>query len=359
VTVSDSVSPTSASGPISPGGPASAADAHAAVAAAVEFVAAHQCSDGSIPEAPGGKLDPWDHVECAMALDAGGRTAEAERAYRWLRDVQHDDGSFWAAYRDGTPHDRTKDANIGSYLAVGVWHHYMVTGGGRFLRELWPAVRGAIEFALELQAEHGGIYWARDERGGIWKDCLIAGSSSVRAAIVCGERIAGLLGEPQAARWRERRLRLDATLRGREGEFGWSWEPKARFAMDWYYPVLCGVIGGRDARRRLDSRRVRFVRPWLGCRCNDDRPWVTVAESCELAITLDAIDRAAAGKQLLAWQLGHQEPDGGLRMGTAPGWGAWPEHERPSWTAAVLVLAADALYDLSPGGGLFRSLQDA
>ncbi len=338
---------------------ATAGDVRAAVAAAVDFVAAHQAGDGSIPESPGGRLDPWDHVECAMALDAGGRTAEAERAYRWLLDAQHDDGSLWAAYLDGAPHDRTKDANLASYLAVGVWHHYLVSGDAGFVRELWPAVRGAIEFALELQADHGGIYWARDEHDRVWDDCLVAGSSCVRAAIVCGERVAELLDEPHGSRWRERRLVLDAALRGRESEFGWSWEPKSRFAMDWYYPVLCGVIGGREARRRIDVGRARFVRPGLGCRCNDDRPWVTVAESCELAMTLGVMDRPAAGRELLAWQFGHQERDGGFRMGTAPGWGAWPEGERPSWTAAALVLAADALHDLSPAGGLFRSLQGA
>jgi hypothetical protein len=330
------------------------------VRAAVGYVAAHQQRDGAIPPSAGGTLDPWDHVECAMALDAGGRAQEAERAYRWLRDAQRDDGSVWAGYRDGQPHDRTKDANLSSYVAVGGWHHYLATGDRAFLRELWPAVASAVEFALALQAEHGGIYWARDEHDRVWDDCLVAGSSCVRASILCAERIAEVLGEPEGERWRSRRLMLEEALRDREGDFGWSWEkPKSRYAMDWYYPVLCGVLSDTEARRRIDGGRGRFVRPGRGCRCTDDRPWITVAESCELAIALDSLGRRVAARQLLDWQLAHQDEDGGFRIGTAPGFGPWPDGERPSWTAAAAVLAADALYDLSPAAGLFRSLHEA
>ena len=184
-----------------------------AVRAAVDYIAAQQQRDGAIPPSAGGTLDPWNHVECAMALDAGGRAKEAERAYRWLRDAQRDDGSLWAGYRDGQPHDRTKDANRSSYVAVGGWHHYLATGDRAFLRELWPAVDSAVEFALALQAEHGGIYWARDEQDRVWDDCLVAGSSCVRASILCAERIADVLGEPEGERWRSRRLMLEGALR--------------------------------------------------------------------------------------------------------------------------------------------------
>ena len=51
-------------------------DPVAAVRAAVGYIAAHQQRDGAIPPSAGGTLDPWDHVECAMALDAGGRAQE-------------------------------------------------------------------------------------------------------------------------------------------------------------------------------------------------------------------------------------------------------------------------------------------
>ena len=43
---------------------------------AAEFIAAHQTAAGAIPWFAGGPLDPWDHVECAMALDVAGRHEE-------------------------------------------------------------------------------------------------------------------------------------------------------------------------------------------------------------------------------------------------------------------------------------------
>jgi hypothetical protein len=232
----------------------------------------------------------------------------------------------------------------------------------RFLRDLWPAVERAIAFALSMQAAHGGIWWAADPDGNVWEDCLVTGCSSIRAAVVCAERIAAVLGEPVRERWRERRRGLERALRDPDGHFGWSWrqgnEPKERFAMDWYYPVLCGVVGGAEAHERLDRDNARFLRPGEGCRCRDDQPWVTVAESAELALALDACGRSRAAREIFEWQLALQDDDGGFRTGTVPDYGPWPEGERPTWTAAAVVLAADALYHLTPAGSLFRTLHE-
>src|SRR3546814_2851253 len=54
-----------------------------------------------IPWFPGGHSDPWNHVEAAMALDIGGRRAEADRAYEWLVGLQRDDGSWHQYYIAG------------------------------------------------------------------------------------------------------------------------------------------------------------------------------------------------------------------------------------------------------------------
>ena len=42
----------------------------------------------------GGHLDPWDHVESAMALSAAGLTGEAARAYAYCANTQRPDGSW-------------------------------------------------------------------------------------------------------------------------------------------------------------------------------------------------------------------------------------------------------------------------
>ena len=193
-----------------------------------------------------------------------------------------------------------------------------------------------------------------------WRDRPAGERAAIlrRAALVCAERIAETLGLLHHHGWKPRRRRLERAVREREEEFGHAFgKDEARFAMAWYYPVLCGVFQGRDDRRRLDSRRDQFLEPSLGVRCVSNRPWVTIAESCELAIALDAVGRRQEGRWLLGWQLVWQEEDGGFRTGTVEGQ-PWPDGQRPTWTAAAVVLAADALYDLTAGGELFRSLQE-
>ena len=47
-------------------------------------IARTQEPDGAVPWFRGGHTDPWDHVECAMALLVAGEVEAAERAYDWL-----------------------------------------------------------------------------------------------------------------------------------------------------------------------------------------------------------------------------------------------------------------------------------
>ena len=58
----------------------------AALQQTVNAIARVQHADGCIPWTPGGKADPWNMVEAAMALDVGGRHDEAACAYAWLRE---------------------------------------------------------------------------------------------------------------------------------------------------------------------------------------------------------------------------------------------------------------------------------
>src|SRR3546814_12661252 len=65
-----------------------------------------------------------------------------------------------------------------------------------------------------------------------------------------------------------------------------AFAPKHRWAMDWYYPVLGGVVLGDAGRARLEERRDTFVMEDRGVRCVSDRPWITVAENCECALEI-------------------------------------------------------------------------
>jgi hypothetical protein len=133
----------------------------AELVATVDAIAEWQLPTGMVPWFPGGHADPWNHVEAAMALDLGGRRADAERAYEWLVRTQRRDGAWHQYYLADSIEQDKLDANVCAYVAAGVWHHYLLTEDQGFVETMWPVVERAIDFVLELQQPRGEILWAR------------------------------------------------------------------------------------------------------------------------------------------------------------------------------------------------------
>ncbi|MDD5475614.1 MAG: hypothetical protein PHU03_03770 [Syntrophales bacterium] len=313
------------------------------------FIAGLQKGSGEIPWSEGGKTDPWDHVESAMGLAAAGYVKEAARAYEWLASIQLDDGSWWASYRAGAPEDMAKDSNMSSYIAVGLYHYHLVTGDDHLPGRLWPNLCGGINYALGLQAPGGQIYWAKNKDGVTDPMALLTGCSSIYMSLKCAIALGKILGKSEP-RWEEALKKLGHAIRNRPNLFNMI---KSRFSMDWYYPVLCGAVTGRDARRRIDKYWQKFVVPDWGVRCVSDRPWATMAETAECVLTLAAIGDFEQARTVLRWIENKKFDDGSYWMGvTFPDAVIWPE-ERTSWTSAAIILAWDALTGMSPAARLF------
>ncbi len=321
------------------------------------WIAAHQRDDGAIPWFHGRKMDPWDHVQCAMALSVVEMSAEARAAFRFLATTQDAAGGWPAASNPTATLDSARQTNHAAYLATGLWFFHRVFRDTAFLAEMWPTLHRAIEFVLRLQAADGSIYWAADGRGAIWPAPLLAGCASMYGSLTCAVRIAEALGH-DASHWGEAKRRLGDVLCHGEHVFAAAAvpEPPGRYAMDWYYPVLGGAVRGDAARLRLDAGHAQFIQEGRGCRCVNDRDWFTVAETCELIIALDAAHMKERAYALFEWVQTLRLDDGGYWMGiTYPNEICWPP-ERPSWTAATVVLAADVLNGDSPTSGFFRDL---
>ncbi len=325
----------------------------ARVRSAASAIAAAQEPSGAVPWFPGGQVDAWDHVECAMALLVGGEVAAAERAYDWLFAAQREDGSWPLATVAGAVTDPGADTNMCAYVAVGVWHHWLVRRDSGFLARAWPVVCRALDLVVGHQLPFGGVDWGVDQHGGTFETALVTGSASIRHALCCGLHLAALLRDPRPG-WEPALGRLDRALREHEDLF----DPRPRHAMDWYYPVLAGALRGRTGSRRIAARWDSFVVPGLGVRCVDDRPWVTGAETCELAITLAALGRPDEGIRLLADMQHLSDPDGSYWTGYVFADGArWPV-ERSTWTTAAVVLAADTLTRTTGGAAVFLESAD-
>jgi hypothetical protein len=307
---------------------------------------------GAIPW-PDGHVDAWDHVECAMALSACGRRGPARRAYRWLRETQRADGSWPRSSAAGAVTDPAAESHHAAYVAVGLWHEYLVTGDEGYMLTMWPTVRRAVEWVLGLRTPRGEVIWERDAAGAAGGYALLSGCSSIHQSLRCAVALAKLADDPQPD-WELAADRLAHLVAAHPEAFA----DKSSFAMDWYYPVLGGAVRGAAAVRRLAAGWDTFVVPGLGVRCVSDQPWVTAAETCELVLALDACGMPAEAAEVFA-SAQH------LRQGDGSYWTGWQyanqapfPAERSSWTAAAVVLAADALAQFSGGAGIFRDAAD-
>ena len=323
------------------------------LAATVDTVAAVQQADGMIPWFPGGHGDPWNHVEAAMALDAGGRRAGAEAAYAWLAATQRADGSWHQYYRAGRVEQDTLDANVTAYVATGVWHHFIASHDTGFLEAMWPVVEAAVGFVLDLQTPRGEVIWARHADGTPWSFALLTASSSTYASLGGALAVAGHLGHERPGWELAADALAGAVAERRPGAF----MPKDRWAMDWYYPVLVGVVTGEAARTRLAEGRDRFVMEGLGTRCVSDRPWVTAAETAECALAHTAAGLDGPARELLAWTCHLRHQEGSYFTGMVhPERVHFPGGERTTYGGAAVVLAADALDGTGPASALFRGV---
>lgn len=324
---------------------------HALLDPTVQFIKKHQQVDGAIPWYTGGKLDPWDHTEAAMGLSIAGEIEAAYRAYNWLRENQLADGSWWAYYFDGDQSTK-RETNFIAYPATGVWHYFLITGDHNFLREFFPMVEEAIDFVLQYQSSEGEIYWSVLPTGEAERDALITACSSILRSLECACHIATTLNKT-CDHWRQAYISLKNALLNKPQRFDRTWESKARYSMDWFYPILGGACSRAAAKRRLEQRWSVFIAEHLGCRCVSDHPWITVAESCELTLALIAAGEVRKAMDLYSWLHQWRDTDGGYWTGYVfADKVIWPR-EKTTWTAAAILLAADALTQHTPAAFLF------
>jgi hypothetical protein len=314
-----------------------------------DFIVSQQLPSGAIPWYQGSITDPWDHVECAIALDFSGRLSEAGLAYKWMRDTQNPDGSWYSSYLNDKAQDLTKDTNFSTYIATGLWFRYLTTRDLDFLRYMWPAVEKGIAFALSLQQPGGEIYWGLSENNEVWPGAILTASSSTWLSIKCGIRIAKTLGVDKPD-WNKACQRLAGAIKEQPERFDRLGEDKSGHAMTWYYPILVGLIKGKQAEKHILGGWQDFIIDSWGCKCFADRQSVCVAETFELVLALARMGAGDKAKMVLDWVLQFRDSDGVFYREVY-----WPQreirrselepqaYEKNTWTSAAAILAMVAL----------------
>ena len=317
------------------------------------FIKDCQLESGAIISNADGSLDPWDHCESIMGLSIMNQFDSALKGFDWLKDTQNEDGSWYAKYNVEGAIEFHKPTHFSSYIAVAVFHYYLITNDKDFLKSLWGFIEKAIDFTLKYQTDDGSIYWAVDDKNNIDKDSLITGSSSILKSLECGIAISKILNKKN--NWYEAYLKLRECIRNSPSSFDKK-KDRSNFSMDSYYPVLCGAIDDKGLINNAINKTLQdFYVDGIGIKCVNNEPWVTVAETSEFIIALTKNGKDGLAKKLFTEILNISDLDNVPYMG----WQYkenifWPD-EKPSWTAAAVILAADGIYDLSKGSSLFKN----
>ena len=319
----------------------------------IDYILRVQSSDGSIPWERNKKLDPWDHIEAAMGLSIAYKKEETEKAFLWLKNNQLADGSWYSEYIKSRPTTKRRETNFSAYIATGLWHYYLIFQDQEFLETMLPTLSKAIDFVISMQTEDGDIYWATEEGKEILDDSLITGSSSIYKSLECASAIFTTLGKPSQDVLTTMYQLKDSIINNPE-RYDRNWESKSRYSMDWYYPILCGIYDKDKGINIVKAKWNEFIVEGKGCKCVKEEPWVTVAESSELVIALVRIGLIDEADMLLNSLHQWRDDEDGLY------WTGyvytdkkfWPI-EKPTWTAGAVLLAADALYGITPGSQIF------
>ena len=318
-----------------------------------KYIKSIQLKSGAIPSDEDTFHDPWDHIESIMGLNFVKEIDSSKLAFQWLIDNQNSDGSWYAKYNDIRPIEKNKPTHFGPYISVAALHFYKSFLNKEFLEELWPTIKSAINFSINLQTSNGTIPWSIDSNGAIEKDYLLTGSSSILKSIECGIAIAKILGDHDVIEgWIKSYEGLAYAIKNPKNKFDLLKDRK-RFSMDWYYPIISGCLNNNEKSFYIKNVFDKFYKEGLGVKCVIEEPWITVAETCEFIIALIIVGRIEDAERLLIDVINISDEAGIPYMGWQYEENIFWPIERPSWTSSALIIAADSLFNFSKASDLF------
>ena len=321
-----------------------------------QSIKTNQLDSGAIPSNADLSHDPWDHIEAIMGLNFLNDKESSDLAFKWLKNNQNKDGSWYAKYFNNDPIELNKPTHFGPYISVAALHYYKIFSDKDKLLELWETIDSAIEFSLNLQDSNGTIPWSVDKNNQIENDFLLTGASSILKSLECAIAISKILDLDSNKKWSKAYELLAYAIKNPKGLFDKTID-RSRFSMDWYYPIISGVLSDSEKDKYIKKIYKDFYIEGIGVKCVVEEPWVTVAETSEFIVSLVISNEIEEAKKLLIEVMNISDLNDIPYMG----WQYeenifWPE-EKPSWTAAALILAADSIYDFSSGSDILKKNQ--
>ena len=321
------------------------------------YIKSIQYKSGAIPSNEDGTHDPWDHIESIMGLNIYKDIEASKSAFNWLTHHQNSDGSWYAKYYKTDAIEKNKPTHFSPYIAVAALHFFRIFKDINFLQSIWSSIELAVNFSVELQQDNGTIPWSINNNSQIENDYLLTGCSSILKSIECSIALSKILNKTEnIEKWKKAHLLLSNAIQDPDGKFDLIKDRK-RFSMDWYYPILSGCLKQQEKLHYINKIFKDFYLDGIGIKCVIEEPWVTVAETSEFILALMCAGYDDEAKRLLFDVLNISDEEGIPFMGWQYEQNIfWPE-EKPSWTAAALMLSADCVFDYSDASDLFKSDQ--
>lgn len=303
----------------------------------LDFLQSVQLESGMIPWFIGGKADPWNHSECAIALALGGRLESAKLAADWLLASQSADGSWCHFYQAKGIAEPRRDTNTCCYpIVLAAVLDFEANGEFETLPYINMALEG-IEFVLNFQNGDGSIPWAIDPSGVPYEGSLVAASASIYDSLM----LASMLQEKYGLTMRRDFRGAADSLRSSVEIMGGSYKDTSNWAMDWYYPVLAGLKTGQSL---TDKFLDRFYAANWGIRCLGKGEWFTTAETAESAMAMHISGEVPLSLELFAAISKMRTADGGYLTGlVAPSGASFPLNEKSAYSAAAVLIASYVL----------------
>ena len=321
------------------------------------YIKSIQYKSGAIPSNKDGTHDPWDHIESIMGLNIYKDIEASKSAFNWLTHHQNSDGSWYAKYYKTDAIEKNKPTHFSPYIAVAALHFFRIFKDINFLQSIWSSIELAVNFSVELQQDNGTIPWSINNNSQIENDYLLTGCSSILKSIECSIALSKILNKTEnIEKWKKAHLLLSNAIQDPDGKFDLIKDRK-RFSMDWYYPILSGCLKQDEKSYYINKIFKDFYLDGIGIKCVIEEPWVTVAETSEFILALMCAGYDDEAKRLLFDVLNISDEEGIPFMGWQYEQNIFCPEEKPSWTAAALMLSADCVFDYSDASDLFKSDQ--
>jgi len=112
-----------------------------------------------------------------------------------------------------------------------------------------------------------------------------------------------------------------------------------------------------EIEKHIKNTLDNFYDEGLGIRCVQEEPWITVAETNEFIIALVMAKNKKLAKKIFTESLRISDEKNIPYMGWQHSENIfWPD-ERPTWTSAAVLLAADTIFEFTKGFNLFLENQ--